>query len=126
MLPSNVVRFLLGSIRSVWELELLLLLRAQKARSWTTDELVRDLRASVLIVTDALGNLQKTGLVNKAANEQYQYWPVTPDLDQLVSEVAIAYASAPAAVIEAILSAPSSSVRIFADAFKIKRDRDAT
>ncbi|HEY3917336.1 MAG TPA: hypothetical protein VGL83_06065 [Stellaceae bacterium] len=77
-----------------------------------------------MIVADALDSLQKSGLVDKSGNDpyQFQYWPTTPELDQLVTEVAAAYASAPAAVIEAILSAPSSSVRIFADAFKIKKD----
>lgn len=122
MLPATVDRFLRGSVRSVWELELLLLLRTQRARSWSPEELVRDLRASVLIVMDALESSQKSGLVSKSGSDQYQYWPLTPELDQLVTEVAAAYASSPAAVIEAILSSPSSSVRIFADAFKIKKD----
>jgi hypothetical protein len=122
MLPSNVDRFLRGSLRSVWELELLLLLRRQRTRLWTCDELVRDLRASILIVSDALDTLQKAGLVSKNLNDQYQYWPIAPELDQLVEDVASAYASSPVAVTQAILSAPSSSVRIFADAFKIKKD----
>jgi hypothetical protein len=122
MLPSNVDRFLRGSLRSVWELELLLLLRRQRTRLWTGDELVRDLRASILIVSDALDTLQKAGLVSKNMNDQYQYWPIAPELDQLVADVASAYASSPVAVTQAILSAPSSSVRIFADAFKIKKD----
>ena len=122
MLPANVDRFLRGTVRSVWELELLLLLRRQRARLWTADELVRDLRASVLIVADSLDSLQKVGLVSRNANEQYQYWPITPELDHLVDDVAAAYASSPVAVTEAILSSPSSSVRTFADAFKIKKD----
>lgn len=99
---------------------MLLFLRAQRARSWPPDELVRDLRATLLIVTDALESLQKSGLVGKSENERYRYWPATPELDEVVTEVSGAYASSPASVIEAILSAPSSSVRIFADAFKIK------
>ena len=66
--------------------------------------------------------LQKAGLVSKSATDQYQYWPISPELDQLVEEIAAAYASSPVAVTEAILSAPSSSIRIFADAFKIKKD----
>lgn len=122
MLPPNVDRFLRDSIRSVWELELLLLFHRTRQRLWTAEDLVRDLRASVLIVTDALKALQNAGLVNKNANEQYQYWPISPELDQLVVEVAAAYASSPVAVTEAILSAPSSSIRIFAAAFKIKKD----
>jgi len=122
MLPAGVDRFLRGTVRSVWELELLLLLRQQRTRLWTADELVRDLRASVLIVGDSLDSLQKAGLVSRNANEQYQYWPITPELDHLVDDVSAAYASSPVAVTEAILSSPSSSVRTFADAFKIKKD----
>jgi hypothetical protein len=122
MLPAGVDRFLRSTVRSIWELELLLLLQRRRARLWTADELVRDLRASMLIVGDALGALQKAGLVSRNANEQYQYWPITPELDRLVDEVAAAYTSSPVAVTEAILSAPSSSVRTFADAFKLKKD----
>jgi hypothetical protein len=122
MLQASVDRFLRSTLRSVWELELLLLLRRQRACLWTADELVRDLRASVLIVGDSLDSLQKVGLVSRNANEQYQYWPITPELDQLVDDVAAAYTSSPVAVTEAILSSPSTSVRTFADAFKIKKD----
>jgi hypothetical protein len=122
MLPSGVARFLRDTVRSVWELELLLLLWRQRVRLWTADELVRELRASVLIVGDSLDALQKVGLVSRNANDQYQYWPVTPELDHLIDDVAAAYANSPVAVTEAILLAPSSSVRTFADAFKIKKD----
>lgn len=122
MWPANVDRFLRGSVRSVWELELLLLFHRQRTRSWTADELVRELRASILVVGDALDALQKAGLVGKSGDDAYQFWPISPDLDQLVTEVAAAYASSPAAVTKTILSAPSSSVRTFADAFRIKKD----
>lgn len=122
MLPAGVDRFLRGTVRSVWELELLLLLHRQRARLWIADELVRELRASVLIVGDSLDALQKVGLVSRNANDQYQYWPITPELDRLIDDVAAAYANSPVTVTETILSAPSSSVRTFADAFKIKKD----
>jgi hypothetical protein len=62
MLQASVDRFLRSTLRSVWELELLLLLRRQRARLWTADELVRDLRASVLIVGDSLDSLQNVAL----------------------------------------------------------------
>lgn len=122
MLPPNVDRFLRDSVRSVWELELLLLFHRQRTRLWSTEELVRDLHASILIVGDSLGALQKSGLVSKNADDQYQYWPISPELDRLVDDIAAAYANSPVAVTEAILSAPNSSIRIFADAFKIKKD----
>ncbi|HWE71881.1 MAG TPA: hypothetical protein VG328_01870 [Stellaceae bacterium] len=122
MLPAHVERFLRDAVRSVWELELLLLLYRLRTRLWTADELVRELRASVLIVGDSLGALQKAGLVNRNADDQYQYWPISPELDHLVGDIATAYANSPVAVTEAILRAPHSGIRIFADAFKIKKD----
>jgi cell pole-organizing protein PopZ len=122
MLPQHVDRFLRGSLRSVWELELLLMLYAQRSRSWTADALVHDLRASIAIVGTALGTLQRLGLIAHAADDSYRYAPATPELDQLVGDTAEAFASSPSSVTEAILSAPNSSIRIFADAFKIKKD----
>ncbi len=122
MLTPNVDRFLRDAVRSVWELELLLLFHRQRTRFWTAEELVRDLRASVLIVGDSLDALQKVGLVSKNADEQFQYRPISPELARLVDDVAATYASSPVAVTEAILSAPNSSIRIFADAFKLKKD----
>jgi len=122
MLPPNVDRFLRGSIRSVWDLELLLLLHREKARAWTAEALIRELRASALIVRDALATAQKAGLVAASGSEEYRYWPATPELDSLVADIAAAYATFPAAVTKAIWSAPNASVRTFADAFKIKKD----
>jgi hypothetical protein len=74
------------------------------------------------IVAAALESLQKEGFVSKNTKEQYQYWPISPELAQLVMEVATSYTNSPVAVTEAILSAPSSSVKTFANAFKIKKD----
>lgn len=122
MLPAAIDRFLRAMICSVWELEVLLLLRVQRNRDWTLDDVVRELRASVLIVADALGNLQKAGLVSKTGSDAYRFWPASPELDRLVGEVADAFANTPVAVTEAILSAPNANIRIFADAFKIKKD----
>ena len=68
------------------------------------------------------GLCRKVGLVSKSSDEAYRFWPVSPELDQLVNDVAAAYASSPVAVTKAILSAPSTSVRTFADAFRIKKD----
>lgn len=121
-LPPNVDRFVRGAMRSIWDLELLLRLHRERERIWTADALVRELRASALIVADALAALEKAGLVAQSEPENYRYWPVTPELDRVVGDLAAAYASFPTAVTEAILSAPNANIRIFADAFRIKKD----
>lgn len=122
MLPTNVERFLASSIRSVWDLELLLLLRREKARNWTSDAMIRELRASSVIVNEAIGTLEKAGFVMDVGRNEFRYHPVTPELDGLAAALAEAYASFPAAVMDAIWSAPSAKIRTFADAFKIKKD----
>src|SRR3546814_10483475 len=45
------------------------------------------------------------------------------DLDRIVRELEQAYAERPTAVVKAIMAAPSEKLQIFADAFRIKKDR---
>src|SRR5690348_877167 len=63
LLSQQLERFLRTSIRSVWEVELLLLLHQEPSRSWSVVELIRQLRASSLIINDALIALQRVELV---------------------------------------------------------------
>lgn len=123
MLSANLERFLKSAIRSVWDLELLLFLHRAPSSIFTADALVRALRGSSAVVADALLALAKLGLV-AAENGGYRYWPITPELDRLVAELATAYASYPSAVMNTIWSTPHSKIQIFADAFRIKKDKD--
>ncbi len=121
MFHPEVERFLKSSIRSVWDLELLLFMQAERARSWTAEELVRALRGSMLIVSDALLGLTAAGLIGEE-EARYRYRPATPELDRLVEMLRETYASYPAAVTNMIWSTPRATIQIFADAFKIKKD----
>ena len=48
-------------IRSVWSLELLLLLRSSPAEAWRAEALVRELRASTPLIAGCLAGLQESG-----------------------------------------------------------------
>ena len=124
VLSQKLERFLRTSIRSVWELELLLLLRKEQARGWTTAELVRQLRASSLVVSDALIALQRADLVVRETAEYFSYRPATPELTAIIDELAATYASLPASIMNVIWSTPRTNIQIFADAFRFRKDND--
>jgi hypothetical protein len=122
VLSETLLRFIQTSIKSIWAMEVLLLLRRDAARSWRVEDVTRELRSSLLIVADALMSFKALGLVGEDAERLYRYQPATPELDALVAELAKAQAEAPVAVTEAIFSAPDRKLRLFADAFRLKKD----
>lgn len=124
VLSQQLERFLRISIRSVWEVELLLLLRQEPSRSWSTAELIRQLRASGLVVNDALVALQRVELVTVEPAERFRYRPANAELAVVVDELAAAYASLPSSIMHVIWSTPRSNIEIFADAFRFRKDKN--
>ena len=120
MLNDELLGFIRGSLRSVWALELLLLLRRDPARRWTNEALVQEMRASTAIVADSLQSLQTAGLVACDADGACVYAPASPVLDGLCSRLEAAYKERPGGVVNAILPAPKGTLQTFADAFRIK------
>ena len=120
MTDDDVLAFVQNSVKSVWALELLLLLKRERQRSWAIDELVRELRSSEAAVSGALESLRTAGFVATEPVELYSYGPASADLDQMAEHIQAVYAAKPMAVAKAIMSAPNDKLRIFADAFKLK------
>lgn len=117
---TDLLRFVASSFRSVWALELLLLLKSDR-RVWTRNELVVTLRASELVVNKALDSLVAAGLVS-LEGEGAAYMPVNREVAGHVDEVEKLYAARPDAVRRAIVVASGSGVTAFADAFKLRKD----
>lgn len=119
---DDVLRFVAASFPSVWALELLLALKRER-RPWSREELVATLRASELVVSRALEALAAAGLASFEDGGAI-YLPVNADVDRLVEQVEQTYRTRPNAVRRAIIAASASSATAFADAFKLRRDRD--
>lgn len=109
------------SVRSVWALELLLLLRRDRAREWSADELLRELRASERLIADTLAMLQTTGLVMSEGG-RFRYSPASAALDDLCGRLEDEYRLRPVRVINAIVSPPNDSLTKLANAFRLKDD----
>ena len=118
--PDDLLRFIGSSFRSVWALELLLILKREKRR-WTHTELVEATRSSDLVVSKALDGLVSAGLAMDEG-EGAMYMPVNEDVARCVDQLEQLYATRPDAVRRAIISASASGVSAFADAFRLRKD----
>ena len=120
-LSPNVTRFIQSSFRSVWSLELLLLLKRDR-KPWTENAIVEALRASQLVVSQALESLVAAGLVTVSDNGRGDHSPVSGDVAKLIEETEALYAKRPDAVRRLIVAASKPGLTAFADAFKLGRD----
>ncbi len=121
MISDEARTFLRESIRAVWTLELLQIVRRDPGRAWDAASLVRESRSSDLIVQEGLGAMRRLGLVVEGPAGVFRYSPASPVMDGWVREIGDAYVKMPSWVIKELFSAPTSNVQTFADAFKIKR-----
>ena len=117
---ADILEFAGASFRSVWALELLLMLRRSRDRSWDAVEILRELRSSQVAVIEALDNLIVAGLVVAEEGERYRY-SATGRLEDAVGALAQLYALKPAVVMRQIVNSPSNAkLQILSDAFRIK------
>lgn len=112
---------LLGTvIRSVWALELLMMMKGRPAEPWSVDALVRELRASTPLVEQCLDQLVAGGLVRRE-DAGFVYGPASTALEAAATELEQAYRERPVATVNAIASAQRNNVQTFADAFRFKK-----
>jgi hypothetical protein len=117
---DDLLHFVAASFPSVWALELLLTLKAER-RAWPQDDLVAKLRASELVVSKALDALVVAGLASVDPRGA-TYSPVNAEVDSTIERVEQLYRRRPNAVRRAIVSAQTGSAAAFADAFKLRRN----
>ena len=117
---AEILEFAGASFRSVWALELLLMLRASRERNWEPAEILKELRSSQVAVVEALHNLIAAGLVVEEDGARFRY-NATGRLEDAVGALAQLYALKPAVVMRQIVNSPSNvKLQILSDAFRIK------
>lgn len=119
---EKVSGFLRSTFRSIWALELLFLLLEDPTRCWSSPELVSALRASELVVSQAVESLHAAALVVPEANDCVRYGPSSDEVHQLVVAAKALYFKSPDAVRRLIIRSQSDNIIAFADAFKFRKD----
>jgi hypothetical protein len=125
-IPNDVKGFIAAHVESVLQLELLLLLHAQAPRQWTAQELAQELRIDAAWAPGQLAGLAEAGVLAATADvpPAYRYDPRTPQLDDAVRGLAREYETRRVTIIGLIFSKPIDKIRSFADAFRIRKDKD--
>ncbi len=122
LIPDDLRAFVATELGSIWAIELLVLLRADPGRAWSTDELVRELRASAMVLGELLPRFKKLGLVETRDVGRWNWHPASPELEKLAEGIAKAYATTPLALIKAFAQQSRSQIHLLANAFKLKDD----
>ena len=118
---DEVSSFIRSTFRSVWSLEVLLLLKRDQRR-WTDAEIVTALRASELVVAQSLEGLGAAGLILADGPGEACYRPVSEETAALADAAEILYRQSPDAVRRMIVSGPTGGLAAFADAFRLRKD----
>ncbi len=124
-IADEVQRFIAENVHSVEQLEVLLLLHRSASRCWSADDVSRELRIDALSAAGRLADLCERRLLVEVASPEgaYRFEPGTQAQARVVSSLAADYAVRRVSVITLIFSKPVDTIRSFADAFRIRKDR---
>ena len=119
--------FITEQIDSVLQLEVLLLLFAHRSRAFTIDDITSELKIDANWLSAQLARLCGVGILicmSQSNVSTYQYQPARRELDEIVQGLADAYAQRRVSVVSLIFNKPTDRLRHFADAFRIRKDKE--
>jgi sugar-specific transcriptional regulator TrmB len=122
----DVYEYILEKIDSVPHLEAIILLWNSRPVGWTSEELASRLYLPPDKVTEMLQDLIRRQLVqqNPGTPPRYSYLPRNEEQNEWMYQVDVAYRRELVRISTMLHSKTSSSVREFARAFRIKKDRE--
>lgn len=122
---SEVYQFIFEQIETVPHLEALLLIWNSRPQPWTVENLTQRLYVPNDAVRSLLQNLARRGLIAVVHGppEGYRYESASPEQDQLMTAVDATYRHDLVRISTMIHSKPPSSLRDFARAFRLTKER---
>lgn len=124
VIPPHVLQFIAEQIDTVPQLECLLLLHQHDSQDWLADHVAARIYISRESAHAILQTLERRRLVvSEGDPPRYRFSPTEMASRELVAEVAGAYQRHLVPIATFIHSKASASVREFARAFELKKDR---
>lgn len=122
--PAEIEQFIAQHVESLAQLEMLLLVRQESARSWSCFDLARQLYITPDVCTGIIADLERRGFVLRDAADSnlFRYRSGRADIDQIIDQLSDLYQQRRVAVITMIYSKPVKKVQTFADAFRLRRE----
>jgi hypothetical protein len=120
--PEELCLLIRDTIPTIEAAELLIVLCRDPARQWKPEEIVHEIRPTVISeseVRKCLVLFRACGLVIENQDARFQYQPASAALASTVGTLVKAYNERPVTLMRLIYS---GKIQSFADAFKIKKD----
>jgi hypothetical protein len=126
VIPDEIKQFILNNIDSIAQLEALLLLRGNPQLDWTINTVAKRLYISEQETSILLQRLCADSFLITTAEKPavYRYHTNPNELGQMVDRLAELYSKYLIPVTNLIHSKPRTRVREFADAFKLRKEKD--
>ena len=124
VVTERVRSFVREYIHTVEQAEVLLLLFRTAPREWTAMGVSRELRIDPVSAARRLTEFEGAGLIKaRPGDEALLYWydGASGSTDRAISELGDAYRERRTALISVIIATPNEDVRVFADAFRLRR-----
>lgn len=122
--PPDVEQFVGEHLSSVEQVEVLLLLHRTAPKRWTALDTSRELRIDAVSAARRLADFQERGvLAVEPGTQALEYWYASrgPAADRVLVELDRAYRDRRTSLINLIFSAPVKDVRVFSDAFRLRK-----
>ena len=116
--------FIQRELDSVPHLEALLLLWNSRPKQWPVQEMGAALYVSDSAARDILQNLTRRQLAARAEDETYAYYSASSERDALLAGLEANYRRNLIRISRMIHEKASPGIREFADAFRLKKDRE--
>jgi hypothetical protein len=120
-LPRVVRTLIRRHVRSVGELELLMLLHAERDRSWQVDEICETLGCPRSWALAQLEAMAGAGLLEPEDGE-WRFAPASPELEQATEALQEAYRLHSREVVRFVFATPGRDLKAFSDAFRVRRE----
>lgn len=123
-LSENLERYIRERLPSTEQIEIVLLLRNDRERSWSAPEVSEKLGTPPESTAMRLFLLASNGVVVFDGSEgvpRYRYSAANAESDALVNELAETYAARPGDVYDVVGAPSRDPLRSFADAFRLKK-----
>lgn len=123
-IPTDVQQFVARYIRSLDQLEVLLLVSALPDREWSVDDVYNVVRSSPSVVAERLETLVNAGILSRSGLPPvFRYQPRTEELAAVIPALSAAYKLSRHRIVELIYSPTRSDdqLKSFTEAFRFKK-----
>jgi hypothetical protein len=125
-ISKDVKDFISKYIRSVFEVEVLLLLHRTTGKLWLAHEVGQELGIETGVANIQLMTLAEMDLLTECPNQPdcFIYNPANEELAAVIDNLAVAYEKQRVAIFSLILKRPDNRMQRFAEAFRLIKGED--